>query len=163
MPAPDPIQPQAAAAPTGVRQRSRWSTAALAVILGVIAGVCGTVLHLQLSWVGGVLLPWGALLALLLVAGVQLWASLSTRELWVGGIVAVAAFTMVLLMRYWPGSDSFAVGLDEYTLQAIPGPAVAGALWQWGVPAVGVVLMLITQRLLRGVRHPVRGTGPHTV
>ena len=143
--------------------RSRWSVVALAVTLGVIAGVCGTVLHLNLSWIGGVLLPWGALLALLLVAAVQLWASLSTRELWVGGIVAVAAFTTVLVMRYWPGSDSFAVGLDEYTLQVIPGPAVAGALWQWGVPAVGVVLMLITQRLLRGAHHPVQGTPTRTV
>ncbi len=162
MPAPAPdhtVQPRTAT-------RSRWSAILLAVVLGMAAGILGTVLHLNLSWLGGVLLPWGALLALLLVAAVQLWASLSTRELWVGGLVAVAAFTTVLLMRYWPGSDLFAVHLDQYTLQALPGPAVAGALWQWGVPAVGVAVMLITQRLLRGVAQPGRGHRPpvrHTV
>ena len=165
MPAPAPEQTlsETAAPTSGTHPRSRWSAAALAVVLGILAGLFGTVLHLQLSWLGGILLPWGALLALILVAAVQLWAALSTRELWVGGIVAVAAFTTVLLMRYWPGSDSFSVGLDQYTLQMLPGPAVAGALWQWGVPAVGVALMLVSQRLLRGVGHPVRSAGTHTV
>ena len=58
MPAPAPdhtVQPRTAT-------RSRWSAILLAVVLGMAAGILGTVLHLNLSWLGGVLLPWGCLL-----------------------------------------------------------------------------------------------------
>ena len=80
MPAPAPEQTlsETAAPTSGTHPRSRWSAAALAVVLGILAGLFGTVLHLQLSWLGGILLPWGALLALILGA-VLLWGYLWTQ------------------------------------------------------------------------------------
>jgi hypothetical protein len=123
----------------------------VSVLLGAAVGILGTVLHLNFAWAGTVVLPWGAVLALLLVGSAQLWWTLRSSLAWTGGVVAIAAFTTAMAMGNWPGLDAFAVGANEYTLSVVPGPAIAGMVWIWGIPVVAIITMLVAQPLLR---HP---------
>ncbi|QCU77685.1 hypothetical protein E7744_05350 [Citricoccus sp. SGAir0253] len=134
----------------GPRARRRWVTVLASLGLGAAAGVLGTLLHAHFLRLGEAVLPWGAVLALLLVAAVQLWWTLDSAVPWTGGVTAVGAFTAALALGAWPGADVFAVGLTEYTLRVVPGPAIAGAVWLWGLPVVAVLTMLVAQPFLRG-------------
>ncbi|MFC0248013.1 hypothetical protein ACFFIO_05805 [Citricoccus parietis] len=139
--------------PTG---RRGWVPLLVAVLIGAGVGILGTVLHLHFSWIGGTtteegawVLPWGAVLALLLVASAQLWWTLRSSLAWTGGVVAIAAFTTAMVMGNWPGLDTFAVAANDYTFAVVPGPAIAGTVWVWGLPAVAIITMLLAQPLLR--------------
>ncbi|MFC4370786.1 hypothetical protein [Citricoccus nitrophenolicus] len=151
MPSPD--------VPRRDRRRPGWVPAVVAVLVGAGVGLLGTVLHLNFSWIGGTstaegawVLPWGAVLALLLTGSAQLWWTLRSSVVWTGGVVAIAAFTTAMVLGNWPGLDTWAVAANEYTLQVLPGPAIAGTVWIWGIPVVAILTMLLAQPLLR---HPV--------
>lgn len=156
MPAPDASGPQvptpAGTDPSGVGRTTtgaRWPAVLGAVLIGAGVGILGTVLHAHFAWLGEAVVPWGAVLALVLVAAAQLWWTLRTHLPWSGGVCAVAAFTTAVVLSAWPGLDTFAVALNEYTLRVVPGPAIAGAVWLWGIPVVAVITMLVAQPLLR--------------
>ncbi|MDI3329534.1 MAG: hypothetical protein QJR09_02215 [Micrococcus sp.] len=127
----------------------RWRTALGAVLIGAGAGILGTVLHPHFAWLGEAVVPWGAVLALLLVASAQLWWTLRSSLAWAGGVTAIAAFSIALVLSSWPGLDTFAVALNEYTLRVVPGPAISGAVWLWGLPVVAVLTMVLAQPVLR--------------
>jgi hypothetical protein len=120
-----------------------------AVLIGAGVGILGTVLHTHFARVGEAVLPWGAVLALVLAASAQLWWTLRSSVAWAGGLTAIAAFTTALALSAWPGLDTFAVALNEYTLRVVPGPAIAGAVWLWGIPVAAVLTMVVAQPLLR--------------
>ncbi|MGD6979755.1 hypothetical protein ACQCU5_08940 [Citricoccus zhacaiensis] len=126
-----------------------WRAALGAVLVGAGVGVLGTVLHTHFAWLGEAVLPWGAVLALALAASAQLWWTLRCSVAWAGGVSAIVAFTTALGLSAWPGLDTFAVALTEYTLRVVPGPAISGAVWLWGLPVVAVLTMLMAQPLLR--------------
>lgn len=126
-----------------------WRAALGAVLIGAGVGVLGTVLHPNFAWLGETVLPWGAVLALVLVASAQLWWTLRSSQVWVGGVMAIVAFTTALVLSSWPGLDTFSVALNEYTLRVVPGPAISGAVWLWGIPVVAVLTMVVAQPLLR--------------
>ena len=126
-----------------------WRAALGAVLIGAGVGVLGTVLHTHFAWLGEAVLPWGAVLALVLAASAQLWWTLRSSVAWAGGVSAIVAFTTALGLSAWPGLDTFAVALTEYTLRVVPGPAISGAVWLWGLPVVAVLTMLVAQPLLR--------------
>ncbi|MEV4901713.1 hypothetical protein AB0K08_10275 [Citricoccus sp. NPDC055426] len=124
--------------------------------MGAGVGLLGTVLHLNFAWIGGTstaegawILPWGAVLALLLTGSAQLWWTLRSSVPWAGGVLAISAFTTAMVLGNWPGLDTLAVAANEYTLTVVPGPAIAGTVWIWGIPVVAVVAMLVAQPLLR--------------
>jgi hypothetical protein len=129
--------------------RPPWRAALGAVLIGAGVGILGTVLHTHFAWLGEAVLPWGAVLALVLVASAQLWWTLRSSVAWAGGVTAISAFTTALALSAWPGLDTFAVALNEYTLRVVPGPAVSGAVWLWGIPVVAVLAMVLAQPLLR--------------
>jgi hypothetical protein len=126
-----------------------WRAALGAVVVGAGVGVLGTVLHTNFTWLGEAVLPWGSVLALVLAASAQLWWTLRSSVAWAGGGTAIAAFTTALALSAWPGLDTFAVALNEYTLRVVPGPAISGAVWLWGIPVVAVLMMILAQPLLR--------------
>ncbi|MGM7668768.1 hypothetical protein [Microbacterium sp. A93] len=141
------------------RRRPGWVPAAAAVLVGAGAAVLGTILHLNFTWIGGTstadgawILPWGAVLALLLTGSAQLWWTLKCSVPWAGGVLAISAFTTAMVLGNWPGLDTLAVAANEYTLAVVPGPAIAGTVWIWGIPLVAILTMLAAQPLLR---HPV--------
>jgi len=128
---------------------TRWPAVLGAVLIGAGVGILGTVLHTHFAWAGEAVLPWGAVLALVLVASAQLWWTLRSSVAWAGGVTAIAAFSTALVLSAWPGLDTFAVALNEYTLRVVPGPAIAGAVWLWGIPVAAVLTMVVAQPLLR--------------
>lgn len=120
----------------------------MALLVGGGTGLLGTLLHLQLTWIGSVMVPWGALLALLLVASAQLWATLSTGKPWVGALTVVLAYLVAGFMAFGAAPDIFNVPINSYMWQMIPGPMIAEILWLLGVPVLAVVVLVITTRLL---------------
>ncbi|WBL17914.1 hypothetical protein [Citricoccus sp. NR2] len=122
----------------------------------------GTLLHLQLHWFGSVVIPWGAVLGLLLVACAQLWATLATRQLWVGALMVVAAYTVIIGIAFTSTQDVFNIAINSYTWQELPGPVVAEGLWLFGVPVVAIIVLLISSRLMpRTAPRPVVPSNTH--
>ncbi|MGO1697621.1 MAG: hypothetical protein ACTHZD_04645 [Micrococcaceae bacterium] len=144
MPPTDHLETPATASTTG----QRIASAVLALIVGAGSGLIGTLLHLQLHWFGSVMIPWGALLALVLTGCAQLWATLATRQLWVGALTVVAAYTVIIGIAFLPTRDVFNIAINSYTWQALPGPVIAEGIWLFGVPVVAIIVLLLSARLL---------------
>ena len=124
-------------------------------LLGLAAGALGTVVHLTLSPLpGGWTLPWGAVLALVLVGSTQRWwmrrsADRGARALPAGAAVVAGAFTAVLALHRLPVHDALGVPWTAGTLAAAPGAVVASVLWNVGQPLLGLVLLVLGRRLGR--------------
>ena len=103
-------------------------------LLGVVAGALGTAVHLNLaSLPGGWTLPWGAVLALVLVGSTQRWwmvrrADRGGRALPAGAAVVAGAFTAVLALQRLPVDDALGVSWTAGLWAAAPGavPACRG-------------------------------------
>ena len=98
-------------------------------LLGVVAGALGTAVHLNLaSLPGGWTLPWGAVLALVLVGSTQRWwmvrpAGRGGRALPAGAAVVAGAFTAVLALQRLPVDDALGLSWTAGLWAAAPGAA----------------------------------------
>ena len=140
-----------ASARTGASRRpaSRRRTLALAgsVALGVGAGLLGTVLHLQL-WAptGTWTLPWGAVLALVLVGSTQLWWSRRAGSAVAGGLLGAVAFTAAWALQLLPGHDDLGLPWQANLLSVMPGAMLASGLWLLGLPLAVVAVQFVSAR-----------------
>lgn len=115
---------------------------------GVIVGILGTMLHGNIWLIGevdsGVVLPWGAALALLLLLLSMLWAGTTARSLTAPLLVGASAFTVATAAYIWPGPDQLVVPFSTVTFETLPGPVIASLVW-WlgsaGVALLGLVLV----------------------
>ena len=96
-------------------------------LLGVVAGALGTAVHLNLAPLpGGWTLPWGAVLALVLMGSTQRWwmvrrAGRGGRALPAGAAVVAGAFTAVLALQRLPVDDALGVSWTAGLWAAAPG------------------------------------------
>lgn len=124
-------------------------------LLGVVAGALGTAVHLNLaSLPGGWTLPWGAVLALVLVGSTQRWwmvrrAGRGGRALPAGAAVVAGAFTAVLALQRLPVDDALGVSWTAGLWAAASGAVVASVAWNAGQPVLGLVLLAAGRRLDR--------------
>ncbi|WP_129659056.1 PIG-L family deacetylase [Rothia halotolerans] len=116
--------------------------------LGLLMGFIGTMYHaFVLYLLGGWFLPWGALLAVLLVFAGTLWMGHHTRRTWSTALPGVVAFCAVGLFVFGR-ADSFLV--VPSTRAAI---GVAGIVWTLGILAATALGVGLAGR--RGMlRHP---------
>ena len=113
------------------RTRSDWLGYALASIFaGVLAAVFGTMLHGRSSMLGAAQVPWGAALALILVAATVVLIGAWSRAPLLGMVTGAAAYAMCVIFSIPHGQ----VGLIISNL--------AGNLWLYGVAGVTVLYML---------------------
>ena len=127
--------------------RRRPLALAGAVALGVGVGLLGTVLHLQLwapteTWT----LPWGAVLALVLVGSTQLWWSRRTASPVAGGLLGAVAFTVAWALQLLPGHDDLGLPWHAHLLDALPGAMLASGLWLLGLPLAVVAVQVVAAR-----------------
>lgn len=142
MPVPRPNQPTP-------RFRGLATGIACALGAGVLAAVPGTILHAQLSYAGDTPLPWGALLALALAASLMVWVGSWTRKIWVTAISGVVTYVLVALFSV-DENNQMIVG-SSY-LDVLPGPALAGTIWLYGIVVATIIALLIVSRTLAGAK-----------
>lgn len=104
---------------------------------GVGAGLLGTSLHGHAYFSGGSVIPWGAALALLLLACVGIFVGLWARSAWAVVWCGAAAYATAGVLSLRLGS----FGLITGNLQ--------GTLWLYGIAVVTPLAALLVWRLLR--------------
>ncbi|THJ66055.1 hypothetical protein E8P82_10520 [Arthrobacter echini] len=140
------------ASPGGKGRRSSLRELLGAVAAGVAAGVLGTLLHGQLFSVGGVIIPLGAVGALVLAGSLFLLCGLWARNIIMTAVAGAVAYGVVAAL-----STSSKTLILTGSSEAAPGPALAGNLWLFGVLVVTLAAVAIGAVVLRP-----RGRGPRS-
>lgn len=122
------------------------NSAVTGVGLGLIVGFIGTMFHASISYFPGWYLPWGLIVALILVLSATLWTAHVTRRAWATVLPGVTAFVLLGFFVY-ARSDSLLV---------IPNPTVAigqvGIAWVLGTIVMTVLGQWIAGRKILGTR-----------
>ena len=128
-----------------------WIAVLLSVIVGLLAGVMAV---LWQGWATVLLqpmllvIPWGALLASLLIGSAALSLGLRAGYRWVPGLVGLCAFA-VLAAVSMGGHDTLMVPLDSRYAAVAP-----GGFWSAVTVTAGAVVATIVALLLVAVRVP---------
>lgn len=142
----DTGQPEAPA-----RRRRSVSPVLMAVCFsaGVVLGILGTVLHGNILVLGstetGTVVPWGALLALLMCLMAQLWAGLKSGSLAEPMVMGVTTFTVATIAYLWPGPDQLVVSYSSEAMELLPGPTLASLIWWLGAAVVTLLAMILVK------------------
>ncbi|MBV1779535.1 hypothetical protein KRR55_10475 [Paeniglutamicibacter sp. ABSL32-1] len=113
---------------------------------GALAAVVGTILHASISYAGDVPIPWGAALALLLTGALTYWVGLLRGKLWVSALAGLATYVFVALIA--TDSNNQMIVSTQY-FELLPGPALAGGIWVYGIIVPVIVAILLASRHLR--------------
>ncbi len=117
----------------------RWAVLAAAAGAGIGSGLLGTSLHGH-AWYpggGGSLIPYGAALALLLLAAVSLFVGLWSRNSWVVVVCGAAAYLTAGALSLQLGS----FGMITNNVQ--------GSVWLYGIAVVTPLVAWLSWALLR--------------
>lgn len=149
---------QQGAAPSGAPAQStpaRRSSSFRPVLLGicfsagVVLGILGTVLHGNILVLGptetGTVVPWGAVLALLMCLMAQLWSGLKSGSLLEPTVMGVTTFTVATIAYMWPGPDQLVVPYSPEAMELLPGPTLASLIWWLGAAGVTLLAMILVK------------------
>ncbi|MGP9528712.1 hypothetical protein [Glutamicibacter sp. AOP5-A2-18] len=124
-------------------QGSNLSALWRGAVAALVAGLFGTAIHASISYVGNdIPVVWGVGVAWLLLGVLVYWAAVSSQKLWAGALAFIGCYVCVGLISY-VGNDQLILSMQYY--KYLPGPAIASALWMYGmiIPAIiGLVLAL---------------------
>lgn len=118
----------------------------VAIVTGVLAAVFGTILQAQVFYAGDTPLPWGAILALVMAGALAVVAGLYSEQVWATAACGLITYALVA----WTGLDAnnhLLIGWANR--ETLPGPALAGTLWTYGIAASTIVALIITAGGLR--------------
>lgn len=115
----------------------KWAVIAAALGAGVGAGLLGTSLHGHALFAGQSAIPYGAGLALLLLAAVSMFVGLWSRSAWVVVWCGAAAYATAGFLSLQLGS--FGMIFDN----------IQGRVWLYGIAVVTPVVALVVWRMLR--------------
>ncbi|PYH00630.1 hypothetical protein CVV67_08895 [Arthrobacter stackebrandtii] len=118
-------------------QPKKWSVVAAALGAGVGAGLLGTSLHGHAWFVGTSVVPYGAALALLLLAAVGMFVGLWSRSSWMVVWCGAAAYATAGLLSLQ--LSTFGLIFDN----------LQGRVWLYGIAVVTLLMSLVVWRLLR--------------
>ncbi|GAA1172356.1 hypothetical protein GCM10009674_05240 [Nesterenkonia xinjiangensis] len=119
---------------------------------GAVIGVLGTAVHGNLWMLGethtGFVIPWGAVVALLLSLLGQLWAGLRADSLLEPTVMGITTFTVVTIAYLWTGPDQLMVPYSAEAMQLLPGPTLASLIWWLGSAGITLVSMVLVKWIL---------------
>lgn len=120
--------------------------------VGIIAGILGTALHGNIWVIGdvesGLVLPWGALLSLLLLLMLVLWAGTTEGSLTAPTLLGASAFTVATAAYVWPGPDQLVVPFSPLAFDTLPGPVIASLVWWLGSAGITLVGLIAVRWIL---------------
>ncbi|MFJ6417405.1 hypothetical protein [Paeniglutamicibacter sp. NPDC091659] len=117
-----------------------------ALAAGALAAVVGTILHASVGYAGDAPIPWGAALALLLTAALSYWTGMLRGKLWVSALTGLSTYVLVALFS--ADAHNQMIVSAQY-LDVLPGPALAGTIWVYGIIVPVVVAVFMVSRHLR--------------
>lgn len=117
-----------------------------ALAAGALAAVVGTILHASLGYAGDVPIPWGAAVALLLTGALVYWVGLLRGKLWVSALAGLATYVFVALIS--TDTNNHMIVSTQF-FKMLPGPALAGGMWVYGIIVPVIVAILLVSRQLR--------------
>jgi len=120
----------------------------LALVVGVVTGAVGTVMHLNSYWTGSFGLPWGVLLALGIAALGQWWTALASATMLAPGITGITQYTTLAVMSGLVPGEQFGVPISAQTWALVPHLVIATVLWHLGVIVLTLVTVASTKRQL---------------
>lgn len=119
---------------------------------GIIAGILGTALHGNIWIIGdvdsGLVVPWGAILSLLLLLLMLLWAGTTEGSLTAPLLLGASAFTVATAAYIWPGPDQLVVPYSAVAFDALPGPVIASLVWWLGSAGITLVGLIAVRWVL---------------
>lgn len=110
-------------------------------ILGIFAGIAGSIYHAWVVYAGDTALPLGLLVAYLTVFFTALWCALSLRRGYAAAVVAVAVFVTVYVLGYGRPDSPFVLVNPSHSAIGF-----YGALWWFGAPVAAMLGMLVYTR-----------------
>ncbi len=132
------------------KRRVLFAVACFAV--GVALGVLGTLIHGNIWVLGdvgsGLVLPWGAVFALVLVFAALVWAGTTSGSLAEVLLLGGTVFTVVTAVYLWPGPDQLMVHYSPQVWESLPGPVIASVVWWLGSAAVTILAMFAVRVVL---------------
>lgn len=126
-----------------------WSI--VGVILGMLTGAVGTVLHLNSYWTGSFGLPWGVVVALVIAWLAQYWIGLRSLSIVATGLTGIAQYLTLAALVGFNKGDHFSVPLNAQTWEFVPHLVIATLAWNVGIVVLTLVMMVVMARLLRHV------------
>ena len=117
-----------------------------ALAAGTLAAVVGTILHASVAYAGDTPIPWGAALALLLTGALSYWAGMLRGKLWVTALSGLSTYVLVALFS--ADAHNQLIVSAQY-LDVLPGPALAGTIWVYGIIVPVVIAVFLVSRHLR--------------
>lgn len=117
-----------------------------ALVTAVAAGILGSVIHASLFYLGDIPVMWGVALAWLFLGLLTYWAAAASKKLWSGAMGFIGCYVVVGLLTF-NGNDQLITPLSLYAY--MPGPALASALWVYGMVLPAAVAVVVARRALR--------------
>lgn len=118
----------------------------VALAAGALAAVVGTILHASVAYAGDTPIPWGSVLALLLTGALSYWTAMRRGKLWVGALAGLSTYVMVAFISA-DAHNQMIVSAQYF--EVLPGPALAGTIWVYGIIVPVVVAIALASRHLR--------------
>ncbi|MCW4464314.1 hypothetical protein OK351_02155 [Glutamicibacter sp. MNS18] len=117
-----------------------------AAVVAVAAGVLGSVIHASLFYLGDIPVMWGVGLAWLFLGLLVYWAAVASSRLWGGALGFIGCYVVVGLLSF-SGNDQLITPMALYDY--MPGPALASALWMYGMLVPALIALPLALRALR--------------
>lgn len=124
-----------------------WSLAG--ILLGILTGAIGTVLHLNSYWTGSFGLPWGVVLALVIAWLAQWWIGLRSVSIVATGLTGIAQYVTLAAMVALNQGNHFSVPLNDQTWEFVPHLLIATLAWNIGIVAVTLLSLIQLARTMR--------------
>jgi hypothetical protein len=109
----------------------------VAVLAGLVVALLGTALHARALYADGVVLPWGAAAALLLLLSAAVYVALWGRAAWLSAVTGGVAYAL---------AGIFAAPRNGYSLIIAN---LQGALWLYGSALCTVLAVVLAWLILR--------------
>ena len=119
------------------------------ILLGMLTGAIGTVVHLNSYWTGSFGLPWGVVLALVIVWLAQRWISLRSVSIVATGLTGIAQYVTLAVMVALNQGNHFSVPLNDQTWEFVPHLVLATLAWNIGIVAVTLLSLIQLTRTIR--------------
>lgn len=113
---------------------------------GTLAAVVGTILHASMAYAGDTPIPWGAVLALVLTGALSYWTGMLRGKLWVSALTGLSTYVLV---AFFSADVHNQLIVSGELLDVLPGPALAGTIWVYGIIVPVVVAVFLASRHLR--------------